>query len=260
MNPDVASSLSGLPAEPTGNSTATFEPFEPRTILEIILSCLPTLILALYSVLSLNVNRSQWGLVGRKLVWVLIGAVAPEWLIWTAIEQRGVAKDIKDRVNHILECHKPKPNETEPNEEPNETKSWSLSMGFFAASGGFEVQGKNKIDGKILTEDTILTPEGFLMLAELRDRLPKYDPNDKNCAWLKDVGSDSERWGWLKEVDKEAIEDKSKRDWIRNAIICIQIFWMIFQVSVRGKYKLPVTLLEWNTLAHIVCAFATIIL
>lgn len=256
MNPDVASSSSGLPAIPTENSTATFEPFESRTILEIILSCLPTLILALYSVLSLNVNQSKWGLVGRKLMWVLIGAVAPEWLIWTAIEQRGVAKDIKDRVNHILECHKPKPNGT----EPNETKFWSLSMGFFAASGGFEVQGKDKMDRRVLTEDTILTPEGFLMLVELRDRLPKYDPNDENCTWLEEVASDSERWGWLKEVDEEAIEDKNKRDWIRNAIICIQIFWVILQVCARGKYKLPITLLEWNTLAHVVCAFATIIL
>jgi hypothetical protein len=62
--------------------------------------------------------------------------------------------------------------------------------------------------------------------------------------------------GRLPEVPRNQIEDKSKADGLAKFIVILQAGWMIIQTIARVQQHLPVTLLEINTIGHVICAFA----
>ena len=202
-----------------GDITETTQPsLNRRSTANILFSCVITLNLALYTSLNLNIeNCGKWYIrVPKKFKWVALGAIFPEWIMWTAIQQRRVANDIRKKI-HIINKDLAK------NRGQDEPQRWSLSTAFFATSGGFQVRGNEwmTIDGKILT------PDGVLLLAEK---------------------------GFFMDVDENSIVDKSKRDGLANFLILLQILWIFSQLFARIAWKLPVTLLEWNTIAHVICS------
>lgn len=60
--------------------------------------------------------------------------------------------------------------------------------------------------------------------------------------------------GYLPNISEEEILDKSKTDKLGRFIALIQAIWMLLQILGRVAVKLPITLLEVNTLAHVLCA------
>ena len=60
--------------------------------------------------------------------------------------------------------------------------------------------------------------------------------------------------GLLPKMRREEIQDKSKADSLAKSLVCLQASWMILQCIARKAQSLPVTLLEVNTLVHVVCA------
>ena len=68
------------------------------------------------------------------------------------------------------------------------------------------------------------------------------------------------RCGFLPKISKEDILDKSKSDNLSKMISIVQALWMLAQIIGRLIVDLPVTLLEVNTLAHIMCAIIIYIL
>ncbi|KAL8727725.1 MAG: hypothetical protein Q9166_005838 [cf. Caloplaca sp. 2 TL-2023] len=60
--------------------------------------------------------------------------------------------------------------------------------------------------------------------------------------------------GYLPKISEEDILDKNKSDNVSKLLSVLQALWMLVQIISRLRGKLPVTLLEVNTLAHIVCA------
>lgn len=62
--------------------------------------------------------------------------------------------------------------------------------------------------------------------------------------------------GRLPEIYEGQILDKSKADGLAKFLVVVQASWMIIQTLARVHQKLPVTLLEINTMGHVVCAFA----
>ncbi|MCJ1301592.1 hypothetical protein MMC08_004393 [Hypocenomyce scalaris] len=60
--------------------------------------------------------------------------------------------------------------------------------------------------------------------------------------------------GHLPDIDQDDIKDKSKSDGLGKALVCVQGLWMIMQIIQRAAARLPITLLEFNTLAHVLCA------
>ena len=59
------------------------------------------------------------------------------------------------------------------------------------------------------------------------------------------------RCGYLPDVAKAEITDKSKANDLAKALVMIQASWMLVQVIGRLIARLPVTLLEVNTIAHV---------
>ena len=68
------------------------------------------------------------------------------------------------------------------------------------------------------------------------------------------------RCGFLPKISKEDILDKNKSDNLSKMISVVQALWMLAQIIGRLIVHLPVTLLEVNTLAHILCAIIIYIL
>lgn len=100
---------------------------------------------------------------------------------------------------------------------------WTLTHSFFVHMGGFVFEVPFTED-----EHMTLTANGVLNLAKLRYKLPK--------------------------VTAKAIEDRSKADTLAKVISCIQAGYLILGVLSRLITHLPITLLEVNTLGHVICA------
>ena len=58
----------------------------------------------------------------------------------------------------------------------------------------------------------------------------------------------------LPDISVESIKDKSKADHLAKTLVCLQAGWIIVQYVGRLASHLPVTLLEINTVGHVVCA------
>ena len=58
----------------------------------------------------------------------------------------------------------------------------------------------------------------------------------------------------LPRVKRDKIMDKSKADYVAKATFCAQGFWFLVQIVARITAHLPVTLLESNTFAHVLCS------
>jgi hypothetical protein len=102
---------------------------------------------------------------------------------------------------------------------------WTLSHSFFAGMGGSAVDSSDFIPGQDLL---YLTTAGAQRIVELGYQLP--------------------------DLPEEAIKDKSKADALGKILVCLQAGYMIFQVIGRLAARLPITLLEVNTLGHVLCA------
>jgi hypothetical protein len=102
---------------------------------------------------------------------------------------------------------------------------WTLAHSFFAGMGGFAVDSGDFVSGQ---DYLYLTTAGVRRVVELGHTLP--------------------------DLRKEAIFDKSKADSLGKILVCLQAGYMVFQVIGRLAARLPITLLEVNTLGHVLCA------
>jgi hypothetical protein len=124
-------------------------------------------------------------------------------------------------------------------ENTNTVELWTLRQGFFAVMGGFHIEvdwegapDQERLEGdvNVFTDGRTLTPTGLKFLFRQRVR------------------------AHLRSFDENKIKDKSKSDSLAKFLICVQAMWMLIQTIVRQVAGLPVTLLEVNTLAHVVAA------
>lgn len=64
----------------------------------------------------------------------------------------------------------------------------------------------------------------------------------------------------LPDLKEEDLVDKSKADGLAKALACLQVGWMFVQIVARMIAGLPITLLEVNTLGHVICALVIYVL
>jgi hypothetical protein len=154
----------------------------------------------------------------------------PRILLIRALWQLETARKLRDERNAILQ-NNPQTTDVDTAGHPVchlTKKVWTLEHGFFAVMGGF-VASVNAEDAWILDDGPTITARGIIELAK-RDQLP--------------------------EVDTKTIRARSKTDRLSKTVVIFQATWMFIQTIARRCSGLPVTLLEINTLAHIVCALA----
>ena len=198
----------GFVGDPNGRGTSS-----------LVISCLLTLILCVWSALHLNVPSQVETHVSRLLVnarWVIIGIYAPELVVFTAWRQWSSAKILANLVRN-LQVH---------DEKMLASNEWTMTHSFFACTGGFAFQldnGETFLPADCPKRLTI-TARGMALLAK--------------C-------------GHLPDIPRAEIVDKSKANDLAKALVLVQALWMLLQVIERLIVRLPVTLLEVNTIAHV---------
>ena len=288
---EAAVNASQSPDSPDPPSVGFVSDPDGRGTLGLLFSCLLTLVLCVWSALHLNVPKQKD--FGRELPlyarWIFTGIFAPELVAFTAWRQWRSAKLLTKVVQDTLpshprrisassppketsdEAHTPKvlaegngvfkdarqsstlrvrdgtpddvrrlsastANEGSLEDPADKTKShgnpWTLTHGFFASSGGFAFDIDEDDNEHWLPPNApkrlFLTARGVALLA---------------------------RCGRLPEVTEAEIWDKSKANGLAKTLILLQAAWMFIQVIARLAVRLPVTLLEINTIAHVYVIF-----
>ena len=224
-----------------------------RGTVGLVSSCVLTLSLCVWTAIHLNVFPPGTTWPRRtlyKISWALIGIFAPEIVLWRAVDQWDAARRLRSKINiamagvssHRRTSLRENPNnrtsshtESESNDRvetasemkpEKQTQKWTLRQGFFAVMGGITVSTRDEYDN-LFVDGRTLTPRGVLALAEI---------------------------GFLPNIDHDKISVKSKSDQIAKTIVVVQAFWMLIQTIARAASGLPITLLELNTFAHVLCA------
>ena len=233
----------------------------------LVTSCLFTLSICVWSAMHLNVPPKTRSTFWRWIVnfeWTALGIFGPELIAWIAWRQYSSAKvlsqfskELNDREaqgklgESRIEASKSTSRredseEIEDKEEKDDAnfeppplkKSWSMVQGFYATMGGFVFDASSPAIREIIPYDEsrpylTITAKGLRLLGE--------------C-------------GHLPDIDEEDIKDKSKSDGLTKLIAVIQAAWMIVQIIGRIVSSQPVTLLEVNTMSHVLIAFAIYLL
>ena len=189
----------------------------------IIVDCLITLTLCVYTAIHPNVpsqGSTPFEFLWTRTKWVLAGIIAPEFVVYTAWRQWSSARQLNKQLN---QSRKERAVSLESVPGPSFLGNWSIVHSFVVEMGGYVIQRK---DDKTLT----LTTKGVMRMAELGYELPRLSERD--------------------------IQDRSKADPITKVLTCVQATYMIAQVIGRRAAELPITMLEINTLGHVVCALA----
>lgn len=110
--------------------------------------------------------------------------------------------------------------------------------GYYAGMGGLIF----KIDGMLEYETNDFIPE-----------FPRLTLTARGVALLA-------KCNLLPDLQKEDLVDKSKADGLAKFLACLQAGWMFVQIVTRMFLGLPITLLEVNTLGHVICALVIYVL
>lgn len=189
-----------------------------RGTLSLVISCLLTLVLCVWSALHLNVplqadTRLHYVFVNIR--WIITGVYAPELVVFTAWRQWSSARILGKIVGQQMDGR-----------EKTAKNQWTKTHDFFACTGGFAFD---------LSESEAFVP---------RECPTRLTITARGMALLA-------RCGHLPDIPRVDILDKSKANDLAKALVMIQAFWMLVQVLGRLIVKLPVTLLEVNTIAHV---------
>ena len=148
-----------------------------------------------------------------------MGLFAPEMVVYTAWSQYKSASLLTKAMNEFFEeVHQPRKHE------------WTTTHSFYACMGGFVIDTANP-----------------LMEPYTRDS-PRLSLGCRGVLFVAKNG------GYIPDISKDAIFDRSKADNVGKCLVCLQAGWAIVQCVSRLIGHLPLTLLEINTLGHVVCA------
>jgi hypothetical protein len=207
----------GYVSDPNGRGTAS-----------LVINCFVTMLLCVWSALHLNVpSRSQTTLqkFWLNVRWIATGIWAPELVVFVAWRQWASARILQGIVKAAT---------ADPDSSTGRPRrlKWTLAHGFFASTGGFGLE--------LDSLRTAIPAE----TGGKNDEVQRLSLTARGVALLAKTGN-------LPEVDAEEIEDKSKANELAKATVLVQAIWMLAQVIARLGFRLPVTLLEVNTVAHV---------
>ncbi|EKM75224.1 hypothetical protein AGABI1DRAFT_64830, partial [Agaricus bisporus var. burnettii JB137-S8] len=184
-----------------------------RTLPNIVLSCITTILACTWVALHLNVPRpktyqSFWRSWLRRIGWMIIALIAPEIITGIAIKELLEAR----KYDYAREL-----------DDKKFDSRWTLTHGFLAAMGGLRFYTKEGIR------------EEFRPHREYHEDLGMQ-------SIIQQIGL----------ISSDDIKDKSKGDWISKLFVIFQTTWFIFQCIARWIVHLPVVELEVVTLAYAV--------
>ncbi|KAF5879104.1 uncharacterized protein Bfra_006309 [Botrytis fragariae] len=232
------------------NETTTGWVSDPngRGTFSLVVSCLLTLSLCVWSAMHLNIPRPYHPTIQEFIIgirWGVVGIFAPELVVFAAWRQYNSATALKalvqDRISEVMTPCPSERSRTKSSELDNKStrvevhdtiSPWTIVHGFYAGMGGFVFDFENS-----------------------DDNTPPFIPNYQRLTLTARGVNLLAECGHLPDITKREILDKSKADTMAKLLVILQAGWMLVQVIGRLVTGLPVTLLEVNTLGHVLCAF-----
>ena len=225
-------------ASPIANATTINYQHEPKTrgTVSLLLSCTVTLVLCVWTALHPNIEPLEFSrsklagasqLVG-KVILGLTALVAPELVLSIALHQFLIAWQYRRVLNAGL-VPGAKTNgrggggdvgDASGAEAVGGKAEIGLKKAFYAIMGGFAVEGSRS----------------FAVTLDM-------DMLENDAAVEK-----------IRNFPIEKIDDKSKADYLAKVLACAQACWIVLQTLGRKLNDLPITLLELNTVLHVINA------
>ncbi|KAG5662727.1 hypothetical protein KAF25_005145 [Fusarium avenaceum] len=208
-----------------------------RGSMDILRSCILTLVACIYTALHLDVPRkTTWQyLLMRKTKYVLLTLFAPEMSVFAAMQQLRYAWKLRSALQTIQRRE----------QEKNWTEAADFEINLKYAL--FIVMGAVRFDVHDILSVPDLDDTASKYFEDSGNRRNSVRPGPGLIVWL------AERGHWFK-VRKQDIDDKSKADTLQKVLVLIQVSWMVIQCIARRASDLPLSLLEIHTMLHVVCA------
>ncbi|KAH7085226.1 hypothetical protein BKA63DRAFT_499223 [Paraphoma chrysanthemicola] len=225
-----------------------------RGTLNILSTCVITLILCVYTCLHLNIpgpdQKTWWKLFQRKFLWLLLGLFAPEFVAFVAFYDWLLAKnnetEMKKHLDPLTLDVAPPNGDTE-----NETKS-DQSQGILGNRQAHEKSRRRHRWTRTHSHFALMGGYAFDMSA-----VPiNFAPKQVRALTLRTEGLEILAAGdpdVIPDISEEEILDKSKADGFSKILVCIQALWFLLQCVGRLATHYPISLLELNTFLHAIC-------
>ncbi|KAF9474067.1 hypothetical protein BDN70DRAFT_816330, partial [Pholiota conissans] len=226
-------SLQGLPlSSPTDppDDFSTFclrdteSHFGQRTVNDIIISCFATIFACTWSAIHPNIPAPTdcwWTRFKRQVITMIYALLAPELIIFWALQQRLAAREIMDDIKGLFHDSSP----PESSKSSMKIPQWTITHGFFLQMGGFMLSDNGRPIHILIDGSSPETPNGLQLIHNIKEGI--ISPP---------------------RITEEDIQDRSKGDIISKTIIILQTTWFIVQCLARWSQHLPLTELEIVTL------------
>lgn len=261
---------------------------DTRGTLDILWSCLFTLVACTWTIQHLNIPEQRDGEAERQdplhqiwytvkswvknfwshFKWMLFTMLVPEFILGKAVGEFFMAREMSRKVQGMKN-----------RQLMGEDEEWSLAHGFFAFMGGFRA----KVSLEVVTATTERNDTEIKhQPSSGQERSPEQNgQRESEQDWgpddLESVGAAGpgqlfiippdfilsiRRAGLIPKlpgITKEEIHDKSKANFLVKAIAAVQVFWVCVQVIVRSARGLAISQLELMVTAFSICAVITYI-
>ncbi|OCL11802.1 hypothetical protein AOQ84DRAFT_286469 [Glonium stellatum] len=197
-----------------------------RGTINLLWSCVATLFICTWTVQHMDIvwpnyqGRQTQRI--RKLKWMAVTLLIPEYLNALAIEQFFTARRSKAMFRQLG------------------IDQWTLTHGFFAGMNGFPVVCPDGSRFALRTEEV-----HWLVQQGLVDQFPPITKNDQRLLSDEIV------------LSEKKIMDQSKSDGIAKFFACIQSGWLVVQSIARVIQGLAISPLEIMTIAFVCATFIT---
>lgn len=241
-----------------------------RGTMEIVWTCLATMFTCTWVCLHLNVPSTHdgwWTDFGRKLKWMLIMILAPEYVATTALAQRSIARASVKRVKQWYNDHKSdieKGGGAENDDGREYVEGETLEGGGTEDQAGVQMSDEHAgvKDGHVrgshvsveIVEDQpewTMTHAFFVGMGGLTCKFAGNEIktlNTDDLLFLVDEG-----YVEFPKITQKDIEDRSKADGLVKALACIQISWLVVECVGRFIAGLPISEIELATCAFVSC-------
>jgi len=213
-----------------------------RGTLDILWSCLATIIACTYTVLHLNIPEQRdekdrdrgwegdvkwwWKSMRTTINWTLVTVLAPEWYSGTAIQELTDARRLLCDLQRLPKVQHP-------------ARGWTLAHAFFVNMGGFRIPVQDIADE--WPSLIVLKGESFVRLLQGQESI---------------LGRLEPPLGRILPTESDIL-DRSKSDRFAKSVTILQVSYFCISCFVRLGRDLPITLLELGTLGFAACSMVS---
>ena len=214
-----------------------------RGTIDIIWSCLATILICSWTVLHLDVptpEQTDWNTIRTKALSMIVIVILPESLITASVRNFVGARNESLVLRRLGVKHR------------------TLTHGFFLDMGGFVLRSPHGDLATLTQPDLCKFADAGGMNDRQRHEEHIFEPRGDSSSDL-DLASACLRADWLHElrnIDERAIKKVARSDGFAKLFACGQAMWLFTQVISRAVQDLTISQLELATLGFV--AFALV--